>query len=155
MDMFGVGVAIGAGFTGLLSIFNMGGRFVWSSISDFTGRKAVYCIYFILGAVLYALLPYTQETQNRTLFVICTALIISMYGGGFATIPAYLKDMFGSSTGCIPAVSPPVCRRRRPTTTPSTSCAACSASASSPICSSARLIPNTTSKTRPPPDFTP
>jgi MFS family permease len=96
MDMFGVGVAIGAGFTGLLSIFNMGGRFVWSSISDFTGRKAVYCIYFILGAALYAILPYTQQTQNRTLFVICTALIISMYGGGFATIPAYLKDMFGT-----------------------------------------------------------
>ncbi|MBE7497569.1 MAG: OFA family MFS transporter [Verrucomicrobiaceae bacterium] len=95
-DMFGVGVAIGAGFTGLLSIFNMGGRFVWSSVSDFTGRKAVYCIYFILGAALYAILPYTQQTQNRTLFVICTALIISMYGGGFATIPAYLKDMFGT-----------------------------------------------------------
>ncbi|MDZ4406132.1 OFA family MFS transporter [Prosthecobacter sp.] len=96
MDMFGVGVAIGAGFTGLLSIFNMGGRFVWSSTSDLIGRKAVYCVYFILGAVLYAILPYTQETQNRTLFVICTALIISMYGGGFATIPAYLKDMFGT-----------------------------------------------------------
>jgi MFS family permease len=96
MDMFGVGIAIGAGFTGLLSIFNMGGRFVWSSTSDLIGRKAVYCIYFILGAVLYAILPYTQETQNRTLFVICTALIISMYGGGFATIPAYLKDMFGT-----------------------------------------------------------
>jgi MFS family permease len=96
MDMFGVGIAIGAGFTGLLSIFNMGGRFVWSSTSDLIGRKAVYCIYFILGAALYAILPYTQETQNRTLFVICTALIISMYGGGFATIPAYLKDMFGT-----------------------------------------------------------
>ncbi len=96
MDMFGVGVAIGAGFTGLLSIFNMGGRFVWSSTSDLIGRKAVYCVYFILGAVLYAILPYTQETQNRTLFVICTALIISMYGGGFATIPAYLKDLFGT-----------------------------------------------------------
>ncbi|MCB1277632.1 OFA family MFS transporter [Prosthecobacter sp.] len=95
-DMFGVSVAIGAGFTGLLSISNMGGRFIWSSISDLTGRKTVYCIYFILGAALYALLPYTQETQNRTLFVICTAVIISMYGGGFATIPAYLKDMFGT-----------------------------------------------------------
>jgi len=95
-DMFGVSVVIGAGFTGLLSIFNMGGRFVWSSISDLIGRKAVYCIYFILGAALYAILPYTQETQNRTLFVICTAVIISMYGGGFATIPAYLKDMFGT-----------------------------------------------------------
>lgn len=95
-DMFGVSAAIGAGFTGVLSLFNMGGRFVWSSISDFTGRKTVYCIYFLLGAVLYAILPWTQETQSRTLFVVCTALIISMYGGGFATIPAYLKDMFGT-----------------------------------------------------------
>ena len=96
MDMFGVSAAIGAGFAGLLSIFNMGGRFVWSSISDYTGRKAVYCIYFILGAALYAILPWTQETQNRTLFVIATAIIISMYGAGFATIPAYLRDMFGT-----------------------------------------------------------
>jgi nitrate/nitrite transporter NarK len=95
-DMFGVSVAIGAGFTGLLSLFNMGGRFIWSSVSDFTGRKTVYCLYFLLGAVLYALLPYTQQTQNRTLFVACTAVIISMYGGGFATIPAYLKDLFGT-----------------------------------------------------------
>lgn len=95
-DMFGVSAAIGAGFTGLLSLFNMGGRFIWSSVSDLTGRKAVYCIYFLLGGALYALLPWTQETQNRTLFVVFTALIISMYGGGFATIPAYLKDMFGT-----------------------------------------------------------
>ena len=95
-DMFGVSVAIGAGFTGLLSLFNMGGRFLWSSASDYTGRRAVYSIYFLLGAALYALLPWTQQTQNRTLFVICTAVIISMYGGGFATIPAYLKDLFGT-----------------------------------------------------------
>ncbi len=95
-DMFGVGAAIGAGFTGLLSIFNMGGRFVWSSVSDYTGRKNVYCIYFILGAVLYALLPWAQQTQSKVLFVALTAVIISMYGGGFATIPAYLKDMFGT-----------------------------------------------------------
>jgi len=95
-DMFGVSAAIGAGFAGLLSIFNMGGRFLWSSVSDFTGRKTVYCLYFILGAVLYAVLPHAQETQNRALFVICTAVIISMYGGGFSTIPAYLKDLFGT-----------------------------------------------------------
>ncbi|MBJ7391247.1 MAG: MFS transporter, partial [Chthoniobacterales bacterium] len=95
-DMFGVSAAIGAGFTGLLSIFNMGGRFAWSSVSDLTGRKAVYSIYFILGAALYAVLPYAQQTQNKTLFVACTALIISMYGGGFATIPAYLRDLFGT-----------------------------------------------------------
>ncbi|MEO6244209.1 MAG: OFA family MFS transporter [Opitutaceae bacterium] len=88
--------AIGAGFAGLLSIFNLGGRFVWSSVSDKTGRKRVYCIYFILGAALYALLPWAQQTQSRVLFVALTAVIISMYGGGFATIPAYLKDMFGT-----------------------------------------------------------
>jgi nitrate/nitrite transporter NarK len=95
-NMFGVSAVVGAGFTGLLSIFNMGGRFVWSSVSDFTGRKAVYCIYFVLGAALYALLPWTQHTGNRVLFVACTAVIISMYGAGFATIPAYLRDLFGT-----------------------------------------------------------
>jgi MFS family permease len=95
-EMFGVSAAIGAGFTGLLSIFNMGGRFVWSSVSDYTGRKVVYCIYFLLGAALYAVLPWTQESHSRVIFVAATAIIISMYGGGFATIPAYLKDMFGS-----------------------------------------------------------
>ena len=88
--------AIGAGFAGLLSISNLGGRFIWSSISDRTGRKTVYCLYFILGAVLYALLPWAQQTQNKVLFVSLTAGIISMYGGGFATIPAYLRDLFGT-----------------------------------------------------------
>ena len=88
--------AIGAGFAGLLSISNLGGRFIWSSISDRTGRKAVYCVYFILGAALYALLPWAQQTQNKVLFVCLAAAIISMYGGGFATIPAYLKDLFGT-----------------------------------------------------------
>lgn len=101
-DMFGVSASMAAGFTGVLSLFNMGGRFLWSSVSDLTGRKVIYCVYFLLGAVLYALLPWTQETQNRGLFVLCTALIISMYGGGFATIPAYLKDLFGlSQVGAI------------------------------------------------------
>jgi len=95
-DMFGVTAAVGGGFAGLLSIFNMGGRFIWSSASDHIGRKAVYCIYFILGAILYCLIPYTQNIGSQTLFVVVTAIIISMYGGGFATIPAYLKDMFGT-----------------------------------------------------------
>ena len=88
--------AIGAGFAGLLSIFNMGGRFIWSSVSDVTGRKPVYCIYFILGAALYAMLPWAQQSGQKAIFVGLTAVIISMYGGGFATIPAYLKDMFGT-----------------------------------------------------------
>jgi len=95
-DMFGVNATVGAGFAGLLSIFNMGGRFAWSSTSDRTGRKAIYCLYFLLGASLYFLLPWTQHTGNQKLFVAVAAVIISMYGGGFATIPAYLRDVFGT-----------------------------------------------------------
>ncbi len=95
-SMFGVPKTVGDGFAGFLSIFNMGGRFFWSSTSDYTGRKHVYFIYFLLGAVLYCLVPLTQRMGNVAFFVGVTALIISMYGGGFATIPAYLRDMFGT-----------------------------------------------------------
>ena len=95
-DMFGVSAAAGAGYVGLLSLCNLGGRFVWSSISDLTGRKGVYCIYFLLGAALYMSVPWTQGKGNVTLFVAVTGLILTMYGGGFATIPAYLRDLFGS-----------------------------------------------------------
>lgn len=95
-DMFNVTPAAAGGFVGLLSLCNLGGRFFWSSISDLTGRKGVYCIYFILGALLYLSVPYTQGQGNVTLFVVVTGLILTMYGGGFATIPAYLRDLFGS-----------------------------------------------------------
>jgi MFS family permease len=74
----------------------MVGRFVWSSASDFTGRKAIYCVYFILGCALYGLIPVSQRLGSVTLFVALTGTIISMYGGGFATIPAYLRDLFGT-----------------------------------------------------------
>ncbi len=96
-NMFGVSPAVGGGFAGLLSLANMGGRFFWSSASDLTGRKVIYAFYFLLGAVLYALVPLTQKVQSVPLFVLITALIISMYGGGFATIPAYLRDLFGTA----------------------------------------------------------
>lgn len=95
-DMFGVSAAVGGGFAGLLSIFNMMGRFVWSSASDLTGRKTIYAVYFILGAALYLLVPFTQRLNHVGLFVAITAIIISMYGGGFATVPAYLRDLFGT-----------------------------------------------------------
>ena len=95
-DMFGVSAAAGAGYVGLLSLCNLGGRFFWSSISDFLGRKVTYCVYFILGAALYLSVPWTQGSGNVTLFVVVTGLILTMYGGGFATIPAYLRDLFGS-----------------------------------------------------------
>jgi len=85
-----------AGFVGLLSIFNMAGRFVWSSTSDYIGRRNTYMVYFLLGIVLYALVPTTAHMGSVALFVLAYAIILSMYGGGFATIPAYLRDVFGT-----------------------------------------------------------
>jgi MFS family permease len=88
--------AAAAGFVGLLSLFNMGGRFLWSSSSDYLGRKNTYYIFFAVGAVLYSLVPSMGMAGNKTLFVLLYALIMSMYGGGFSTIPAYLADIFGT-----------------------------------------------------------
>jgi MFS family permease len=85
-----------AGFVGLLSLFNMAGRFGWSSLSDRIGRKRTYAAFFTLGPVLYLLLPYAGRIGSVELFVCCAALILTMYGGGFATIPAYLSDLFGT-----------------------------------------------------------
>jgi MFS family permease len=86
-----------AGFVGLLSLFNMGGRLAWSSLSDRLGRKNTYTIFFLLGAILYALTPQSERLHSVPLFVGCFAIIMSMYGGGFATIPAYLRDLFGTA----------------------------------------------------------
>ena len=83
-----------AGFVGLLSLANMSGRFIWSSTSDVIGRKPIYMGYLGIGAVLYFVLA-SSGTAGVALFVAVTALIISFYGGGFATVPAYLKDLFG------------------------------------------------------------
>jgi MFS family permease len=85
-----------AGFVGLLSLFNMGGRFFWASTSDKIGRKPTYFIFFLLGILLYASVPSIARLGSVAGFVICYGIILSMYGGGFSTIPAYLKDMFGT-----------------------------------------------------------
>jgi MFS family permease len=88
--------AAAAGFVGLLSLFNMGGRFFWSSASDFIGRKNTYFIFFVLGIALYATVPSVGAAGNMGLFIALYAVILSMYGGGFSTIPAYLADIFGT-----------------------------------------------------------
>lgn len=85
-----------AGFVGLLSLFNMGGRFFWSSVSDRLGRRTTYTLFFVLGALLYALLPSMGRLVTPAPFVLCAALVLTLYGGGFATIPAYLSDLFGT-----------------------------------------------------------
>ncbi len=84
-----------AGFVGLLSLFNMGGRFVWASVSDYIGRRMTYVVFFVLGMALYILVGATQYVGSEALFVLSVCIILSMYGGGFATIPAYLRDIFG------------------------------------------------------------
>ncbi len=91
-----VTAAAAGGFVGLLSLFNMGGRFGWSSLSDRIGRKNTYSIFFISGIILYCLIPTFGNMANIILFVIAFSIVISMYGGGFATIPAYLSDIFGT-----------------------------------------------------------
>ncbi|NMG68058.1 MFS transporter [Azoarcus indigens] len=88
--------AVAAGFTGLLSLFNIAGRFFWASLSDKLGRKLTYSIFFLLGCGLYAAIPTTAAAGSLALFVIFFCVILSMYGGGFATVPAYLADMFGT-----------------------------------------------------------
>ena len=87
---------IAAGFTGLLSLFNIAGRIGWASASDYLGRKRTYFIFFSLGMILYALAPLAGKLGNVAFFVTLFCVILTMYGGGFATIPAYLADIFGT-----------------------------------------------------------
>ncbi|ADJ22872.1 major facilitator superfamily MFS_1 [Hyphomicrobium denitrificans ATCC 51888] len=87
---------IAGGFVSLLSLFNSGGRFAWASLSDILGRKVTYFSFFILGMILYVLAPTLAHMGSVALFVGTLCIIISMYGGGFATLPAYLADIFGT-----------------------------------------------------------
>nr|WP_287258678.1 OFA family MFS transporter [Thioclava sp.] len=87
----------------MISVFNMVGRFFWASTSDYIGRKATYMCFFVLGTILYLSIPYFASAVATTPamiyligFYAATMIIFSMYGGGFATIPAYLADMFGT-----------------------------------------------------------
>ncbi|MBM3807369.1 MAG: OFA family MFS transporter [Acidimicrobiia bacterium] len=90
-----VDASAAAGFAGLLSLFNIGGRIFWASLSDRIGRKPTYTVFFILGMLLYASVPTAGSTGSLLLFVAIFSIILTMYGGGFATIPAYLADLFG------------------------------------------------------------
>jgi MFS family permease len=89
-------VAAAAGLVGLISLFNSLGRLFWASLSDKIGRKNTYYTFFGLGFVLYCLLPTWGHLGMAGMFVITICVIMSMYGGGFATVPAYLADLFGT-----------------------------------------------------------
>lgn len=90
-----VSVTAAAGFVALLSAANMAGRIGWSSTSDLIGRKNIYRVYLGVGALMYALIALFGDS-SKPLFVLGALVILSFYGGGFATIPAYLKDLFGT-----------------------------------------------------------
>jgi MFS family permease len=92
----GLAAAVGAGFVGLFSLFNIGGRFFWASLSDYIGRKTTYFVFFILGILCYGALTSLANAALLGLFAGSCCIIASMYGGGFATVPAYLADMFGT-----------------------------------------------------------
>ncbi len=91
----GAVASIGAGFVGLLSLFNIGGRLFWAALSDHIGRRNTFHLFFILGILLYASVPSFAHMGSRLMFVGALCLIITIYGGGFATMPAYLADLFG------------------------------------------------------------
>jgi len=108
-DIFGpslpdvVDASFAATYVLMISVFNMGGRFMWASLSDYIGRKNTYHIFFILGMLLYASIPFFATQVNVSsgitwliMFYAATMVIFTMYGGGFATIPAYLADIFGT-----------------------------------------------------------
>ncbi|MDF3146251.1 MULTISPECIES: OFA family MFS transporter [unclassified Streptomyces] len=90
-----VSVSAAAGFVALLSAANMAGRIGWSSTSDLIGRKNIYRLYLGVGALMYGLIALAGDS-SKPLFILCALVILSFYGGGFATIPAYLKDLFGT-----------------------------------------------------------
>lgn len=88
--------AVGAGFVGLISLLNIFGRFFWATSSDKLGRKNTYHTFFALGILLYVGAAYVAGFKGLAIFVAIVCIISSMYGGGFATIPAYLADIFGT-----------------------------------------------------------
>jgi MFS family permease len=90
-----VAVGAAAGFVGVLSLFNMAGRFAWSSTSDVIGRRPIYMVYLGVGMILYLLLALIGHSAVAV-FVLLAGIILSFYGGGFATVPAYLRDLFGT-----------------------------------------------------------
>ncbi len=88
--------ASAAGLVGLISLFNSLGRIFWASTSDFIGRKTTYFVFFALGVLLYCSLPSLGHLGLAAAFVAAVCIILSMYGGGFSTVPAYLSDIFGT-----------------------------------------------------------
>jgi MFS family permease len=95
-DIFGQSAVQAANFVLLLSLFNLAGRFLWASGSDYLGRRNTYSIFFAVQVILFLLIPGIAGRGGWILFESCLFVVVSMYGGGFATIPAFLADLFGA-----------------------------------------------------------
>jgi len=95
-ELTAAAAAVGAGFVGIISLFNIFGRFAWATSSDRLGRQRTYYVFFVLGALMYCMVAYVAGFKSLALFVGAFCVIASMYGGGFATIPAYLAEKFGT-----------------------------------------------------------
>jgi MFS family permease len=95
-DIFGQTAAEAANFVLLLSLFNLAGRFIWASSSDYLGRRNTYSLFFAVQFVLFLVVPGIAGRGEWALFETCLLVVVSMYGGGFATIPAFLADLFGA-----------------------------------------------------------
>jgi MFS family permease len=104
-DIFQRTAVQAAAFVSLLSLFNAGGRFFWASSSDYIGRRATYIVFFVVQIVLFLVIPRFAARGEWLLFEYALFVVLSMYGGGFATIPAFLADMFGpENVGAIHGV---------------------------------------------------
>src|SRR3984885_10940559 len=101
-DMFGKTALQAAAVVSIISLFNAGGRFFWASLSDYIGRRMTSFVFFALGVVLFVIIPRVGAAGEWILFQIALYIVFTMYGGGFATIPAFLADMFGpNNVGAI------------------------------------------------------
>jgi MFS family permease len=104
-DMFGKTALQAAAVVSLISLFNAGGRFIWASFSDFIGRRNTYLVFFVTQVILFLLIPGLAGRGEWVIFEAALFVVFTMYGGGFATIPAFLADMFGSqNVGAIHGV---------------------------------------------------
>lgn len=96
-DLFGKTPAEAAAVVAVISVFNAGGRLAWSSASDLLGRRTTYLVFFGAQLVLFLLIPLLAKQGAWWPFLVCLLTVFTMYGGGFATVPAYLADLFGTA----------------------------------------------------------
>jgi MFS family permease len=101
-DMFSRTPAEAAAVVSIISLFNAGGRFLWASGSDYLGRRNTYTVFFVAQVALFLLIPGLAGRGEWWLFQLSLFVVFTMYGGGFATIPAFLADIFGpANVGAI------------------------------------------------------